>query len=230
MENCVFASYFNTKKDPLRKITWSSDVAQVEDLIHSVTNQNVSIKIFHDCFENPPSIDNCEFIKVSLDLNYSTNVYRWFVYLNHIKHNNYKKIFMVDSTDVIMQKNPFEHINENLLYIGSEFNQIIPHKYLNKRRHLFDIADWKDVMERHLNSSLLNCGICGGEESIVKQFLKILTDTHEKQSYGIKDSLDMPIFNYILYKYFSDQIVTGNPVHTKFKQYEINDTSWWRHK
>jgi len=230
MKNIVLASYFNTKKDPLRKTSWPSDVGQVEKLIKSVVDKNSTIKIFHDCFVEPPSINNCEFIKVSLDLNYSTNVFRWFVYLDHIKQNNYNKIFMVDSTDVIMQISPFEHIKNEKLYIGSEFNQTIPHKYLNKRRHLFDIGDWTDVMEQHAKHPLLNCGICGGEKNIVEQFLKILTDTHEKQSYGVEDSLDMPIFNYVLYKYFNNQIVTGEPVHTKFKRYEINDTSWWSHK
>jgi len=231
MKNVVLASYFNTKNDPLRKTSWPSDVTQVKNLIDSVVDKNASIKLFHDCFENPPVIDNCEFIKVPFDENYSTNVYRWLVYLDHIKQNNYEKIFMVDSTDVVMQTFPFDHIKNDLLYIGSEFKKTIPHQYLNKRQHLFDIPDWTDVMEQHAKNPLLNCGICGGEVIIIKKFLKMLVESHTKQSYGVKDSLDMPIFNYILYKYFSNQITTGEPVHTKFKRHETNNTScWWKHK
>lgn len=230
MINCVFASYFNTKVDPQRGYNWPSDISQVNTLIESVVKQEVHVKIFHDCFDNPPIIKNCEFIKVPSNLDFSPTVYRWFVYLDHLQNNTYEKIFMVDSTDVVMQLNPFDYLEENILYVGSEHKRRLPYRYILNKAHLFEIKDWKTILDENSKRPLLNCGIIGGHLSIIESFLKRLTKNHYKHSKGIVESLDMPIFNYTLYKYFNDCVVTGKDVHTRFEKYEENDISWWRHK
>ena len=42
--------------------------------------------------------------------------------------------------------------------------------------------------------------------------------------------LDMPILNYVLFKYFKDNIDYGIHINTRFNKNEHNDISIWKHK
>jgi len=61
-------------------------------------------------------------------------------------------------------------------------------------------------------------------------FLEKLTDLHNLNSKKTKKSLDMPIFNYCVMKYFSNKYVTGDVVHTPYRMKITQSSSWWKHK
>jgi len=230
----VLASFLNHKKDPQRNDFWKSDdIISIYPLISSVVSKNLKIKIFHNCFDTYPAIENCEWIKVDTDSRFVPNVNRWFIQKNWIK-KNYKSIdsvFMVDSTDVEMLKNPFKSLKENKIYCGNEFHNKLENEWMKKTQEpLLKIVDYRNLIEKYQDRELLNCGIVGGRKDIILKFLNNLCLLHERFSSDISGSTDMSVFNYNIYKYFLKKYVSGESINTRFKFYEYNDTSWWKHK
>lgn len=231
-KNLVLASYFNTNKDPQRNIYWDNDYSILLPLIESVTKHGIDIVIFHDCLVDLPDIPLCKWEYINPDITYVPSILRWFVYSSFLSTDTHEKVFMVDSTDVILLKNPFNSIQHKTLYVGSEYNNTWSHPYLKNKERYLKIEDYKDIKNQHTNNLLLNCGICGGYTDIIKDFLNQHIVYHTNTSKNITDvSLDMPIFNYTLRKHFNDILCTGDQVNTKFKEYEMdNIISWWKHK
>lgn len=230
--NLVLASFFNSLPDPQRNIYWESDLTKLYPLINSVISKNEKIIIFHDCFDTIPQIENCEFIKSSPNPDFVPTVARWEIYLDYLNANveNIDKVFCVDSTDVLMLNNPFPFINNDTLYCGSEIQWKIGDRWLQKRRKIIKISDYTDILKLNKNKVMLNAGIVGGDINILLNFLKNLTKLHNLNSKKIKRSLDMPMFNYCMLKYFTNKYVTGDIVHTPYRKRISESTSWWKHK
>jgi len=75
LDKCyVFATYFNHKNDPQRKIKWNSDYNEVINLINSVVGKGIKIKIFHNCFNDVPEIELCEWIRVESGIGYKFRI------------------------------------------------------------------------------------------------------------------------------------------------------------
>lgn len=234
MSDIVFASYYTATQDPQRHTFWENDTTDLLPLINSVTSQNIKIIIFHDCFTSTPSIELCEWVYCKPNTLYVPTIVRWFNYLNYLTNCEVlpSRIFMVDSTDVEMLKNPFLHILPNKLYCGSEYDNTISHPYINNKKKYFNISDYSVIMNNESDHMLLNCGICGGYTESIIRFLTQLTTYHAVYSRHItKVSLDMPIYNYTLLKHFKNIIEYGSHINTMFKQFETNNTTaWWKHK
>lgn len=232
--NCVFASYFNSLPDPQRNRVWSNQPEDVLPLIYSVTEKGIHIKIFYDCLDNLPIIENCEWIKVDASLTYTPTVYRWIVYHEYLQkvEAEYGRIFCVDSTDVEMLKNPFTKMEKDTLYCGSEYRWKVKDKPLlkKKKKKLFTAPDFRDIIEKHSQQVMLNAGIVGGDSQIVYEFLEKVCELHKTYSKGKKLSADMPVFNYVALKYFNSKIVTGYPVNTPFTDNFYDYDCWWKHK
>jgi len=92
------------------------------------------------------------------------------------------------------------------------------------------IPDYDDIITKHKNQTLINCGIIGGDTETVIKFLDQLTYYHDKYSRNLSSSSDMSVFNYTIWKHFKDIISHGIHVNTRFKKYENNNVSWWKHK
>ena len=230
----VLASYFNYKADPQRKIKWDEDYSKLFPLINSVIKKGIKIIVFHNCFQDVPNIENCSWVKVTPNMSFTPNVYRYFVYLDFLKQNQstVSSVFMVDSTDVGMLKNPFNKIKNNILYVGDERSKKVGLSWMEKNqgRHL-TIPDYKHIIDNNKDRILINCGIIGGEMSIILKFLEQLTFYHLTYSKDLKTSSDMAIFNYTIWKHFSKIVNHGSHVNTRFKKYETNNNiSWWKHK
>lgn len=231
-KNVVLASYFNANKDPQRNIYWDNDYSLLLPLINSVTQHGIEIIIFHDCFTDLPNIDKCRWEKVEQINSYVPSIVRWFHYLSYLSNTNFDRVFMVDSTDVVMLKNPFDSIKPTQLYIGTEYNNTWRHPYLKNKDRYIHLPDYKDIKNKSIDEILLNCGVCGGYADIVIDFLTMNTIYHSNTSHNIINvSLDMPVFNYTLRKHFNDILYIGDKVNTKFKEYEVDNTiAWWKHK
>lgn len=234
--NIVLSSYFSFLPDPQRNETWTSDIAEVFGLAFSVTTKNEKIVIFHDCFENTYPIDNCEWRKVEHKDLYAPNIIRYFHYYDYLKNlkNKPKFVFMVDSTDVVMLKNPFLEMKKNIIYVGQEEGKnmddtwLISHKRLSK----FHIEDYHQILKKAKPSNtLINCGTVGSNYDLFMSLLEKLLEVHYKHSKEIyKQSLDTQLFAYTLLKYFSDCYHNSLQVNTPYRSKEINSVSWWKHK
>jgi len=232
--NCVFASYFNCLPDPQRNILWHNQPDDLFPLIKSVVVKDCKIKIFHDCFNQPPDIYNCEWIRVPPTTEYALTVYRWLVYNDYLKNlkNKPEYLFCVDSTDVEMLKNPFNEIEPNKLYCGSEYRWKIKDKPLlkKKKKKLFAAPDCRSIIEQYAEQIMLNAGILGGEIVIISDFIEKVSNLHKMYSKSVKLSSDMLAFNYVALKYFNSKIITGYPVHTPFTDECYDNSCWWKHK
>jgi hypothetical protein len=242
MISTVFASYFCSTPDPLlpddkhRKHViiddqkmgfWKKDYAPILPLIHSVLKHGSNIIIFHDCFDDIPNIDGCSWIRVENNKEYVPTVYRWFVYYDYLKKHKCSNLFMVDSTDVLMLKN--YDVKNNILYCGNEKDKFLC-PYIQEKIKLITIPDFDKILNQYQDHTLLNAGTLGGDYNICCNFLKLLTEYHSQVSKNINISLDMPIFNYVLFKYFKENINYGIHINTRFWCNEYNNISIWKHK
>ncbi len=226
--NVVLASYFTYSKDTQRGVVWESDAVKLEPLLKSLKGYNV--KIFHDCFEGP-SPENVEFIRIDPSNTHSPNVYRWIIYYDYLLKNRFDKVWMVDSTDVECLRDPFG-FECGKIYCGNEFGMKVDNMWMrhNQERFVKGLVDYRRVIQLNGRETLLNCGLVGGCYPEVMELLSVWSDVHQKHTAGLLHSTDMAVFNYVVWKYFRNRHVSGDQINTRFKKFETNDISWWRHK
>ena len=224
----LLAAYFNSVEDSQRGVKWEVDMSRLETLIESCEKNGVDYRIFHDCF----NVDNEKFIKLEGSKYYAPNVYRWLVFEEWLSENYVDNVFMVDSTDVEVLRNPFVSLNPNKLYVGNEYNMRVDNLWMKKRQEplLSSLRDYRNVIARNGKQTLLNCGITGGSYDMVMSYLGHRSRIHKEHTRGVLGSTDMAVFNYIIWKYFKGQFTSGLKVNTRFKQNEYNQVSFFKHK
>lgn len=210
--NPVIISCYLTKfTDEQRGFKWQPKIEDVKTLIDSTDN----LIILSDELE----IDSVTH-KVGSFINpYWQRIISEYKFLR--ENPQYDAVFLVDATDVEVLNDPFPHIKYGTIYVGDEQNRLgNPWMIKNHPR-------MSNFINRYAGAQLLNCGIIGGERSIV---LKLL---HEMLKYYFDNEcvevLEMGAFNYACYtKNFNIQ--HGFPVNTVFKKNEIVEGAWFRHK
>src|SRR5690606_5374839 len=100
----------------------------------------------------------------------------------------------------------------------------------NTQEPLLNIPDYRQVIEANKDQTLINCGIVGGSYKMAMKYLEKRSYLHNKYTDGVLKSTDMAVFNYIMWSNFKENMVSGVKVNTKFKVYEKNNISWFRHK
>lgn len=226
-DGILLASYFNSVADPQRKIKWGASPGDLMALATSCRKHGVKFKIFHDCLP----IDTDEFPWVKGPRDQAPNVYRWEIYRDYLEKNPAPFVFMVDSTDVEVLRNPFISMNPGRLYSGDE-QEKTDNIWMrrNQQPHLASLRDYRSFISHHHNSPLLNCGIVGGSQDLVMEYLGHRVEIHREHTRGVLASTDMAVHNYIARKYFKGRISHGIKVNTRFKQYEYNTVSFFKHK
>ena len=132
---------------------------------------------------------------------------------------------MTDGSDVTVVKNPFNKFKN--LCAGSEFSKGFKNQCLKEKISLFNSMNLKEKFVYHKNpvNTVYNAGILGGNRKDVLNFLKNMINIFEKFDNEIKTkNLNMIVFNYVIYKIYSQNIISGNTLHSKFKKYENNRT------
>lgn len=242
--NYIASSLFTTCIDPIRNTKWSpsTDIMDVwynsgVSLIQQ--NPNFKLLVFYDQLNpNFPQKYNPEyvtFIKVEDCNNYSPHDYRWLIYHNFISTNfiDIDNIFFTDISDVIIKQNPFLHIKNDILYIGDEYEYPWENWWSSPRikYYLDNLGNFNEIYEKYKYFSFLNAGILGGDKNIVLKFLDLMESYIGLTLDKPYETTDMILFNYILYKYFSDKINHGEPINSKFKLNETNrEDVWFIHK
>ena len=226
-DGILLASYFNSIPDPQRKTKWNAHPGDLLTLVKSCRKHGVKFKIFHDCLP----IDDEEFTKVDGPTDQAPNVYRWEIYLDWLLNNPIPNVWMVDSTDVEVLRNPFQSLNPNKLYSGDE-NQRVDNFWMRSRQqpHLKSLIEYRDFVAKNRSKTLLNCGLVGGGYDMVIEYLSERKRLHRKHTTGNLNSTDMAVHNFILYTQFVGRTTHGLKINTTFKRFEKNDISYFRHK
>ena len=243
-KNVILASLITGVYDVNRSETLKDDdFSVVEAWSESVSNLKLQGIIFHNNFSEATCKANesefLRFVKVSYNAQFNPNVFRYFVYNNFFKRNSHllKNVFLTDVSDVIVLKNPFKEKlyleNKNTIFCGDE-SEILDNDWMQKHsQHLrANIVDYANYEAFYKNETLLNCGIIGGNFSLMSIFIDQLCTIHEHFN---KDNItaytgDMGAFNYLIRTKYNDKVIHGKPVNTVFKKYSEDASCWFKHK
>jgi hypothetical protein len=243
-ENLIVASHITGIYDVNRNtILASDDFSIVAEWAKSISELGLQGIIFHNNFSeatvNLHQSDSIKFIYVDYNPKYNPNVFRYFVYSEFLKlHANLiKNIFFTDIADVKVLKNPFlENLyinNPKSIFCGDE-PEILNNEWMrNHGEHLRgSIVKYDNFEEKFKNETLLNCGVIGGNISVINPFIEQLWDIHQKYNSDNKTPYtgDMGAFNYLVRTSYPNQVIHGKPVNTEFKSYSLNHSCWFKHK
>ena len=211
---------------------------------NSILKLNLDALIFHNNFSDETvklyQTNKIKFVKVKYDTSYNPNVYRYFIYRDFFEQHkeNIVNVFVTDITDVEVINNPFEQKlfleNNEHLFCGDE-QKILDNEWMNDHStHLRNnISDFRIYEKKYAESTLLNCGIIGGNINTIIALLNALVEVHNKYGESNKTAftLDMGVFNFIAKTEFGKNLIHGLPVNSIFKEYEISNINcWFRHK
>jgi hypothetical protein len=242
--NVIVACHITGIYDVNRSTTLANDdFSLVANWVKSITELGLNGIIFHNNFSEATCKANqskqINFVKVDYNPNYNPNVFRYFVYRQFL--NSYFKdienIFFTDISDVTVLKNPFVQPlflnNINKVFCGDE-PEVLENEWMqNHSKHLrIKISDYTTYENQFKSETLLNCGIFGGNISIIKPFITLLWNIHEQ--YNVDNNTlftgDMGAFNYLVRTKYNHQLIHGSPVNSVFKSYTPNDLCWFMHK
>lgn len=241
----VMACHFTDIYDVNRSIILPNDqFSLVSNWAQSLQAHQVNGIIFHNNFSDATCLQyqhpNLSFIQVNYDKSFKPNVYRYIVYREFLRLYAAKmsSVFLTDVSDVVMVNNPFIDpfftSNTGTLFCGDEpiplENEWMFHHSLHLRTKIANFSSFEAAFRQ---ATLLNCGIIGGNISIINNFINQLADIHVQ--YNCNNTTpytgDMGAFNYLARSYFNDCLVHGYPVNTVFKAYEnLRQDCWFRHK
>jgi hypothetical protein len=246
----IFTTYFTSRRNPIRNVRVEKDCFPYVEAWHdSLHAAGLHGTIFHDglsdAFVAAHRTARVDFVfEDPSRFTYSLNDERFFIYLRHLlARPEIESLFMTDGSDVIVAADPFPSLAAGKVYAGSEDATLHPpppaddeiafghHTYAIERLEaagLHDFLAWAASREEAL--PVLNAGILGGRRDVVLAVLERITET--LAAIGKPwENLNMGVFNYVLYTFFKDRLVTGAPVHSVFGAYERDRKDvWFIHK
>ncbi|MCF8321480.1 MAG: hypothetical protein K9I35_09770 [Flavobacterium sp.] len=237
---CHITGVFDVNRSQMLQ---DDDFSIIENWVNSISKLNLQAVIFHNNFSESTVIKhqskNLLFIRITHDERFNPNVFRYFVY-NQFLNQYWDKIdslFVTDVSDVLVLKNPFIQplfIEKfDFIFCGDE-----PTNWNNEWMQLHGshlrsrITDYLEIETEYKSHQLLNCGIIGGNISIIKSLIESIWQLHNTYNFDNKSSYtgDMGAFNYIVRKNYSQKLLHGTPVNSEFKAYIDNGTNWFQHK
>lgn len=222
----------------------NDDYSFVKAWADSITDLKLSGIIFHNNFSEQTCLtyqnEYIRFVKVDYDSRFNPNVYRYLVYEKYLKQygQEIENLFLTDISDVVVAQNPFLDSfylqNKDAIFCGDE-PKILNNEWMQEHsEHLRSkIADYADYEEKFSDSTLLNCGIIGGNIKIMTELIEKLATLHRIYNYDNQSTYtgDMGAFNYLIRTEFNARFFHGNPINTIFKEYQdLRTDCWFRHK
>ncbi len=242
--NLILATYISGIFDVNRnEVLSNNDVSVIKEWADSIVALDLHAVVFHNSLsENStaPYANNINFIKVHYNEKYNANIFRYFLYNHFIKENGavLKNIFLTDITDVVVINNPFLQKlfinNPSSIFCGDE-PKLLQNDWMKEHAaHLrAKITSYALYEENFKEAPLLNCGIIGGNISVIKPFIEKLCSIHETYNNDNNTLFtgDMGAFNYLIRTNYNENLIHGTPVNTTFKAYEVERKDcWFRHK
>lgn len=244
-KNIICASIFTGVYDVNRnEMLLQDDFSIVEKWYNAIHHIGLNGIIFHNNFSaetiSKYQSNSIRFIKVEFNDKFNGNVYRYLVYYDFLKKygNQIENLFFTDIGDVEVIKSPFDDPyflqNTSAIFCGDEV-EVLNNEWMREHcTHLRKlIPDFSDFEEKNKSQALLNCGIIGGKTSLLLLLMKELARIHTTFTVSNKTpyTLDMGAFNYIVRTLFSEKVIHGFPVNTRFKNYETDRVDcWFTHK
>jgi len=219
MREIILTFYCNQFTDPQRDVKWEADVEQIRTLVESCAPHQVIV--LTDCLkEKPKEWEHVSFINIKIKHN--PYFARWFAYYDYLYNNpTIDKVFMVDATDVKLQKNPFDI--KQKIYVGDEKNDVVGTKWLVENSEKF--SQWFKGSELRL----LNPGILGGHTDMIVPLLFDIKMMY--MLFGEKlGHTDMPLINFLLHTKYTEYLEHGFPLNSHFNKWEKNSEATWTHK
>lgn len=235
--NLIISSYFFKKfLHPEKQIYVPKNDFNVIKNLYTKTRTSwdeADVRIFHDGLDKEfitrYSKKWIKFVYVdSLELPMSSKDIRLILALEYIKENpQWDNVFIVDSLTVKCICNPFNAIENNMnsLFIASQKKKLLDNSLFLKKLNKIGEKIESDGLEER---PTLNGDIIGGNRNVLIPFLEKVEDLllrlHElfKKFNGGSFSIThtMIAVNYVAL--FHDNILTGHPLHTQNKNYQMH--------
>jgi len=156
---------------------------------------------------------------------------RWKLYYNLLnERTDIFRAFFLDVSDVVILKNPFKFIDDDKIYCGDEENINLNNDWMIRRYSLLNNSEINKKLNSYLSKKVINAGILGGYREylidITKKIKDILSESKIKHT-----TVDMCVFNHVLYTNYENKLIHGLPVNTVFRANDLNNqTAWFKHK
>lgn len=231
LNSCVITTYFTGIVDPQRGTNYISDINVLKPLVESCWKNRVKIHLINDCFDNLTLVTDHvsdTIIKVGFKPDKNPYFQRWFSIHKYLTDNpEIEQVFCVDATDVEMQVNPFMEMHKGFLYVGDEAGNRVYNEWL-KRHHTHPI--YNQTYKQFAHAPLLNAGIIGGFRDDVLYFCDKMMQMYIATD-GKNQLTDMAALQHVCYNWIGyNKIKHGPRINTRFKAYERNNTSYFKHK
>lgn len=215
MTNVVLSSYFVGQPDPQRGRHLEADTEAVRPMAESV--RGAQVVVLNDCWKHDRFV---HFNAQRVEAPEPAYRQRWLSQWQWLRrYPEVKWVWLVDATDTEMLREPWDHMQPGVLYVGSENQQVgCPWMYEHSRA----VGRW---MRTHAREPLLNCGIVGGDRETVMKLCMRMNDLWVQTR---ADAMhEMAFFNIAAREI---GCAAGPDITTEFKKYEDNGQAWWRHK
>lgn len=237
---CLISGVYDVNRSQMLS---DDDFSTIEKWGNSISKLNLQAIIFHNNFSEETiskhQSEHLLFIKITHDVRFNPNVFRYFIYSQFLKKycDKIESVFVTDVSDVLVLKNPFIQPlfidNPEFVFSGDE-PTIWDNEWMQLHgSHLRSrINDYFEIESANKSHTLLNCGVIGGNIQIMKFLIESIWQIHETYNFDNNTSFtgDMGAFNYILRKNYNNRILHGSPVNSEFKAYFDDGTNWFKHK
>ena len=203
-----------------------NDISYIGGFYESVKNLNLQVRIFYDNltpeFVVKYTTPGIQFIYVE-DSPYSYNDGRFFYYRNYLENNKFDSVFMTDSSDVTVVKDPSQILQdfpEMDYFICKDSIKLFQFPYLQFHQKV----GWENYMSFFVNQyewELINMGVIGGNYENTMLFLNTLCRERIKIGTPTFNS-DIWTGNYTFRHLLADKkLLIGEPFTSRFKNYEL---------
>lgn len=237
MSSVILTTYFSKNKHPqfgdpdLKGVETDgrakqNDISYIGGFYESVKNIGLETRIFYDNltpeFVQKYTTPKIQFIQVE-DSSYSYNDYRFFCYRNYLETHKFDSVFMTDSSDVAVVKDPAQILKEfpdTDYFVCKDSIKLFQFPYLKFHQQV----GWENYMAFFVNQyewDLINMGVIGGNYENIMLFLN--TICRERIKIGTPAfNADIWTGNYTFRHLLSDKkLLIGEPFTSNFKKYEI---------
>jgi len=224
--------YFCSKFDYNRTEQLEKDnFNYIKEYYNSIVYHNLHSIIFYDdlsdSFINKYQNHNVLFKKPGNHNIFSSKIKhihdeRFFYFLDYIINDyQYDYFVLTDIADVIIMKDVDNiELDKDKLYVGKDISNILDNKWFLNKYFNTDIYVKGDSWKVFKDKQLYNCGvICGHRKILIKFLLKmceLMLILYDKNN--LNHPIDMYVFNYVLYKYFNNNIYLGDDFITDFSK------------
>lgn len=231
--NVAVTTYFISWIDPQRGVFAPKDrLSYIEKWYNSIHKLNMKGIVFYDdlsdgfTFEH--TSENVIFVKVNLG-NWSLNDERFRIYKRLLEQATPDKILFTDSSDLFFNKNPFDFMEDDKIYLGTD-NFRTPRiennawcltklDQLSKQAEILLDAD-NDIRKMQV----FNAGTIGGEYT---EMLPLISGIYDVlKSANTRDNNNMMAYNYVIWRDYeygtSDKIFAGEPFTNQFTSMKFN--------